>query len=190
MTDYCSLNDVRQYLGLSPGDDELIKRLITSASRSFDKATGYVFGQTADTSRTYYTEYDVEGRVLYFDTPFTAITSIVNGDATTVLSADYILQPRDIPYTQARIKPIGTTTTYWTNGTDYDGVVVTGTIGYPLNDDVRQAVAMWTAFMYGQKDNPLIDITAIEVGAVITSPNRPKYVNDVIMMYKDLRPSG
>lgn len=188
MTDYCSPANVLDYLDLSTGDSVAIARKITAASRAFDKATGRTFGASVDSSRTYYVERDVEDYTLYFDQPFSSITSITNGDGDTVTASNYILEPRDIPYFKARMKP--TSTQYWTNGTDYTGIVVTGVVGYPLTDDIRQAITVWAAFLYRQKDNPLIDITAIEAGAVIQTPNRPKYTQSIINLYMNRGASG
>lgn len=190
MTDYCTIEQVKRYLSISgSSDDALIGNLITAVSRAFDKATGYTFGATEDSTRHYLAyQGDIENNIVYLDKPFSSITSITNGDGVLIDSAEYRLLPRDIPYTTVTMKP--NSTTYFTDGDDYDGVAVVGRVGYPLTDDVRQACVIWTAFMYRQKDNPLIDLTAIEAGAVISTPNRPQYTRDVINNYRDRRPSG
>lgn len=191
MTDYCTVAEVKTYLGIAgAADDALIGTLITAVSRAFDTATGYTFGATVDTSLTHYCyDDDVYDQELLFLQPFTTVTSIVNGDGVTLsATADYLLKPRTTPYTTAVFRP--QSSAYWTDGADYDGIVVTGSVGYPLTEDIKQACILWAAFMFGQKDNPLIDITAIEVGAVISTPHRPKYTTSIINYYKDMRPSG
>lgn len=190
MTDYCTPDEVKLYLGVSgSADDALIGSLITAVSRAFDQATGYTFGATVDTTRYYWCYLgDIENNVIYLDQPFSSITSITNGDGVLIAATDYRLLPRDIPYTTATLKP--NSTIYFTDGDDYDGVAVVGVVGYPLTNDIRQACVLWAGFMHWQKDNPLIDLTAIEAGAVISTPNRPQYTRDVINNYRDRRPSG
>lgn len=189
MTDYTTVDKVKAYAGIKgKGDDALVKSLITAVSRAFDLATGYEFGVEVETSRTFFVYLgDVENGELILDKPFSTISSIVNGDGVTLATSDYLLEPRDAPYTTARMKP--PPSAYWTDGSDFDGIVVTGTVGYPLTAHISQQMVLWTSFMYGQKDNPLIDITAIESGAVITTPGRPKSVSTLIESYKNRCPS-
>jgi len=190
MTDYTTVDKVKEFQGIEgSADDALIEYLITAVSRAFDMATGYTFGAAADSDRVFYVwQNDTDGACLIFDQPYASITSIENGDGVTLATTDYLLKPKDVPYTSATITPLSSV--YWTDGDAYDGITVTGLVGYPLTDDIKQAVIQWVSFMYRQKDNPLVDITAIESGAVIATPNRPRYVTDVINLYKDIRPSG
>lgn len=191
MVDYCKTAQVKTYLGVkAPKDDSLLDDLVTRVSRAFDLATGYTFGAVDESAITHYRwngDVDSEGSLVFAE-PFTSITSIVNGDGITMAATNYLLRPQRVPHTVAKLTPVATAA--FTDGTDNTGIVVTGVVGYPLTDDIVQACVLWTAFMYRQKDNPLIALTAIQRAGIVETPGRPKYTTDTINSYRDMRPSG
>jgi hypothetical protein len=72
-----------------PGDDVFIESLLERASREFDGDTGHWFYAHQQVRR-----FDTpRGRCLEVDVPLLSVTSITNGDNTTLPSTEYILTP-------------------------------------------------------------------------------------------------
>jgi hypothetical protein len=73
----------------APGDDVFIEDLLERASREFDGDTGHWFYGFQQTRR-----FDApRRRCLELDAPLLSVTSITNGDNTTLPSTEYILSP-------------------------------------------------------------------------------------------------
>lgn len=115
-----------------PRDDVFIERLLERASREFDGDCGQWFYAHQD-ART----YDVpKGRCLELDAPLLTVTSITNGDDTTVESTEYLLYPLNGPNKyEIRLKQSSSTLWQYTSGGDTEGVItVRGTWGYVNRD--------------------------------------------------------
>lgn len=136
--EYTTVTDVRQsYLGVSSNaDDALLLDLIRSVSRDIDSAclrhfypviqTRY-FNPLEDTTMS---EILPTRRRLLMDDDLLAVTTLVNGDSTTIGSTSYILEtPNFTPYWA--IKLLLTSGYVWYYTVDAENAIsVTGVWGY------------------------------------------------------------
>lgn len=138
-------------------DDVMIETFLKAASRYIDAQTGrrfYPFVQTR--------YYDVpDDRTLTLDTDLLAVTSLVNGDGTTIPSTEYTLKPRnETPHQYIRLQD--DSTYYWASnsaGDMHDVIAVTGIWGY--HNKYNQA------WLLGSTLAEALD--AIETGTDVTS---------------------
>lgn len=216
---YCSVNLVRQYLGITATtDDDLIGTLIDSAVDAINTHTHRLtFAAISDTSRTFdayrdtqaggdyrnngFYEYGYGRRVqtftslragyarqtLYLDEDLYSITSITNGDGTTVTSSEYTTEPRNVaPYYAISLLPSASIA--WepnTNGDPENAITITGRWGYSETPPgaIVQACMRLAAFYYRQKDAQLQDVTAIEAGVVLAPVGIPADVVRILAPY-------
>jgi len=130
------LDEVALLTGYNPHviDDAVIDGFITDASRLVDAACAGRWFYSASETRKYDVPVPAPGatRQLLLDADLLTITTLTNGDATVIASADYILLPANAPSKYAiRIKPSATIA--WepdTNGNLEQVISVVGTWGY------------------------------------------------------------
>ena len=155
---YTTLADVKEYLSIpsaTTDDDDLITDLIARAQAAIDTHCRDTFEASADTDVTFDAVADVDGPELYFGRhTFASITSITNGDGTTVASTSYVTQPRnDTPYFAVRL--LSSKGISWTYEDDpEDAITVSGKRAYSTSApaDIVQACVRFVAWMYRQKD--------------------------------------
>lgn len=187
---YATTADIKAYLGISgTGDDVLLAELVQAASAAIDTYTNRMFAVTGDATRYIDAVGDhVRGATLYLDRDLCQITSVVNGDGTTVTTSQYTTIPRnDTPYRALRL--LGSAGLTWTYSTDWEGAIaITGRWGFSIQPpyDIQQAAMRLAAFYYRQKDAQLADVTAIEAGVVIQTPAMPADVLGLIKAYRRL----
>ena len=185
---YCSTGDVKAYLGIAEAtDDTLITALVTRAQAAVNRFCNRVFEATADSTRTFDASGPhIIGPTLYLDRDLCAITSITNGDGTTIASTKYVTLPRnDTPYYGIKLKT--NSGVLWTYVDDWEGAIsITGKWAYSLTApaDIVQATVRLAAFYYRQKDTPLQDVTAIEAGVVIRPLAWPDDVRGLLAGYR------
>jgi hypothetical protein len=159
MVDYAALEEVRAYAEFKTVDeanDTLIESLITQVSRLIDKLTGRTFAPSADA--TYYLPFcEVDGRDLYLGTldhPLLSVTTLKNGDGTTIASTEYLLLPRAHANTAPRFNTIRlkeVSDVDWEDNDDGDGYIeITGRWGWSLTvpEDVKMATIEAVAFVF------------------------------------------
>ncbi len=159
MVDYAALEEVRAYAVFKTQDeanDTLLEDLITQVSRLIDKLTGRTFAPDADT--TYYVPFcKVEGRDLFLgemDYPLLSVTTLKNGDGTTIASTEYLLLPRAHANTAPRFNTIRlkeTSDVDWEDDDDGDGFIeITGKWGWSLTvpEDVKLATIEAVAYVF------------------------------------------
>lgn len=187
---YATAAQVKAYLGITgTGDDDLIADLVQRATAAIETYTNREFEAARDTTRTLDAiGRHVEGYTLYLDRDLCQITTVTNGDGTTVSSSNYVTIPRnDTPYYGIQIKR--TAGVVWTYSTDWEGAIsITGRWGYSVEPpaDIVQACVRLAAFMYRQKDAPIMAATAIEAGVVVRPEAMPADVRAALMPYKRL----
>lgn len=153
---YCTLTQLKTYVGVTgSGDDTLLTDCILRAQTMIDSFTQRRFEAAADSSRTFDAVYDVRGRELWLDTDLCAITSITNGDSTSVTAGQIVSEPRNsTPYHALTLK--GSSGLAWTYETDpEDAITVTGRWAYSVTPpaDIEQACVRLAAWLYRQKDS-------------------------------------
>ena len=153
---YCTAEQAKSYLGITTTtDDVLIWSLIEAAQASSDLHTHRTFEASADTERTFDAVADVHGAVLDLDKDLCAITSITNGDGTTVTAAQYVTEPRNgTPYNAIKIR--SDADIVWTY-TDYheDAITIDGRWAYSTTapDDIGFICQRYVAWLYRQREN-------------------------------------
>ena len=129
LAEFLALPDMQS---AEPGDDVFIERLLERCSREFDGDTGQWF-YAHQATRT----YDVpKGRCLELDAPLLSVTTITNGDDTTVESTEYNLYPLNGPNKyEIRIKQNSSVLWKYNSGGETEGVItVNGQWGYVDRD--------------------------------------------------------
>lgn len=109
-------------------DDMFIERLLERCSRELDGDTGHWFYSHQQVRR-----FDTpKGRCLELDAPLLDVTTITNGDDTTVAATEYNLYPLNgANKVEIRLKQSSSTLWQYTSGGDTEGVIsVSGTWGY------------------------------------------------------------
>lgn len=111
-----------------PVDDVFIERLLERCSRELDGDTGHWFYadqqvRLFDTPR---------GRILELDQPLLEVTTITNGDGTTLAASEYNLYPLNGAHkTEIRLKQSSSALWQLASGGDTEGVIsVSGQWGY------------------------------------------------------------
>jgi len=154
---YTTLADVKSYLGIptaTTADDTLITALIGRAQAIIDRYCDRTFEASADTTRYFTVGVDTDGGTVYLDNDLAAITSVTNGDGTTVLATQYVTlgTPFDA------IKLLGSAGLFWTLTDDGDAenaIAIVGKWAYSTTApaDVVAACVRLSAYLYRQKDN-------------------------------------
>lgn len=176
---YCSVADVKNYLGVSEaGDDALLADLIADAQKAIDNYTGRTFEASSDTTRYFDVDVDVDGATLYFDDDLCAITTCkTNADASgggTSLTQDthYISQPRNITPWYG-FKMLSSSDYDWDYTDDSEmGIEITGRWAYSTGapNDIKHACRRLASYYYRQKDAQVFDTTAMPEAGVLIIP--------------------
>lgn len=188
MADYCTATQVKAAgrLNISGASyDTELAALVTAASRWIDQATWHLdnaFAASGNTAR-YYDASAINGRVLHLDAPLLSVSSLANGDASTIASGSYWLTPRNSSY----YWDIGLKSAYaWTFAID-GFVTVTGVWGFSTTvpDPIREATAMLAGWMFKRYQAALQDNAASpELGQIVYGEAIPKQVWALIRPYQ------
>lgn len=184
MSDYCTAEDVKTRLGISgSGDDVLIEKIVTAASRAIDKYCERVF---TSTSTTKYFDSD-GGAILMLDEDLLSDPepSIINDDET-LDSVDYILYPlnkdpkRWIEMDEDKGK-------VWVKGRKK--VAITGSWGYcevaDIPKDIWNAAVELSCRIFKMKDTAYGDATAnVELGQLVYQKAIPHNIRLVLDQYR------
>jgi uncharacterized phiE125 gp8 family phage protein len=193
---YCSVADVKNYLGISkPDDDALLADLIAEAQKAIDNYTGRTFEASSDTTRYFDVDVDVDGAILYFDGDLCAVTTCTtNADASgggTSLTKDthYIAQPRNITPWYG-FKMLSSSDYDWDYTDDAEmGIEIVGRWAYSSSapDDIKHACKRLAAYYYRQKDAQVFDTTAMpEAGILVIPQGIPADVKIILDRYERL----
>lgn len=187
---YCSLSALTEYLGHSSSDDDaLLTGIISRAEAIIDQYTHRTFEATADTTRYFDADCDVDGPLLYFDEDICSITTVTNGDGSTISGSYYVTEPRNrAPYWGIRLKSSsGLFWEYDSNDDHENAIGVTGKWAWSQTApaDVQHACLRLAAFLYFQKDSQVFDTTATPELGIITVPiGMPKDVKNLLEPYR------
>jgi hypothetical protein len=187
---YCSLADLKAYLKIDSSntdDDTLLQAFLDAAQGAIDLDRGRTFEAAADSTRRFDAVRDVGkddgdsyAQTLYLDQDLCQITSITNGDGTTVTSSQYVTEPRnDTPYWAIKLKlDSGIVWTY--SSTPENAIAITGRWAYSVTAGpaVVQVVKEWAKYMYKKKDAASdFDVLGnVESGAVILAKQMPWHI--------------
>ena len=187
---YIDVKSVRQYLDIEgAGDDPLIGDLIDAAQKTIDKYCRRSFEATADS--THYFDYSDEyidpddPSMLWLNHDLCAITTVTNGDSVVVASGERTTIPRNgTPYYGIRLLSDSGVT--WTYSDEWMGAIsIIGRWAYSESapDDIVQACRRLASFYYRQRDQQMMDVTAIEAGVVLAPVGIPADVRRILNPY-------
>jgi hypothetical protein len=159
---YCAVSDLKTYLGIPTAtttDDALLTALIASAQRAIDLHTHRTFEAAQDSTKYFDADEDVYGLRLDW-TPYgldlCAITSVVNGDGTTVASGQYVTEPRhQTPYYGIQLKVSSGLFWEYSAGDDPENAIaVTGKWAYSTTApaEIVHVCKEMAALFYKQRD--------------------------------------
>jgi hypothetical protein len=162
-------------------DDTLLTALIGRAQREIERMCKRTFEAATATYR--YFERDLisqqKQRVLWLKRDLLTVTSLVNGDGTTIPSGGYWLEPVDAPpFQYVRLKSAYS----WSFGTDGE-ITVTGTWGFSATapDDIKEATLELAVYLYQLRDSQVFDVTASPELGVMTIPKGfPTHVKSIL----------
>jgi hypothetical protein len=155
---YIGTADVRAFISpngsLPATQNGLIGTCINWAEGAIDAYTRRIFAGTTGTA--YYNRFtypQLAGQALFLDQDLLGLTSLTNGDTTTIPLGSVWLEPRNEgpPYRILRLK--SSYVYVWNTDTD---VIVAGTWGYSASPpaDIQGAAVRLAAFYYRMKDAP------------------------------------
>lgn len=186
---YCTLNEFKAYMNTTStdtADDGVIEDIIEGASRLIDSTTARTF--YARTETHYYNT--PSGYELWIDDDdLLTITTLTNGDGTTISSGDYKLMPLNkSPKYMIYLKP--SSNLIWALDSDSEAlgaITILGTWGYSATapDDIRQACLIISASEYRKRfgDGVGAAATVTAAGVVLTPQGMPKSALDLIRNY-------
>lgn len=189
---YCGVDELKEYLGIESATDEpMLLTLLAAAQRTIDSYCARTFEATADTVRTFDSQRDVDGYTLTVDSDLCAITSIVNGDGTTISNSHYVTEPRNAtPYYAIRLKAsAGKVWTSTVSGDSENAITVTGKWAYSTSapSDIAHVCKRLAAYIYRQKDNAGdLDRAVIAGNSTILPAQIPNDIRLMLTPYKRL----
>ena len=189
---YCGVEELKEYLGVTGAtDDAMLLTLLAAAQRTIDSYCARTFEATADTVRTFDSQRDVDGYTLTVDSDLCAITSIVNGDGTTISNSHYVTEPRnETPYYAIRLKTsAGKVWTSTVSGDSENAITITGKWAYSTSapSDIAHVCKRLAAYIYRQKDNAGdLDRAVIAGNSTILPAQIPSDIRLMLTPYKRL----
>ena len=189
---YCGVDELKEYLGVTGAtDDPMLLTLLAAAQRTIDSYCARTFEATADTVRTFDSQRDVDGYTLTVDSDLCAITSIVNGDGTTISNSHYVTEPRnETPYYAIRLKAsAGKVWTSTVSGDSENAITITGKWAYSTSapSDIAHVCKRLAAYIYRQKDNAGdLDRAVIAGNSTILPAQIPSDIRLMLTPYKRL----
>ena len=188
MTDYCAIADVQMPGRLDivgTNYDLTLSELVTACSRWVDrycKVPENGFAQATAAIR-YYGNGAVYANDLRLDAPLLSVTTLTNGNAAVLTSAQYRLLPRNADYF-SRIGLLSGSGWQWA----VDGeIAVTGLWGMATTPPapVKEATIMLAAWLFKRYLAGLQDATAnLDLGQLLYAKGMPEQVKTLLAGYR------
>jgi hypothetical protein len=173
-------------------DDAVIEDIIEAASRYIDGRTGRTFYSRTNEARKFNTP---EGRELWLDDDLQAITTLTNGDGSTIAASAYVLLPNNYSPKYA-IKLREGNTIVWeealADNSPEQAITVLGTWGFSSTapDDIKTACIMIADAFYrrrfGENVSGVAQVTA--AGVVISPIDVPASAAAILRPYMRIVP--
>lgn len=196
---YTDLSTVKQYMSITDtGSDALLASLIARAQAAIDAATHKMFEASVDTTKYFDAEFDTSESYTRLDwTPYgldlCQITSITNGDGTTIAANKYVTEPRnETPYHAIKLKTSSGLYFMYDNSNDNENAIaITGRWAHSITPpaDVVQACVELVAAMYNGRESVGYKRVSVDgVGSVEYSGNKlaTEILNDLAAKYPRL----
>jgi hypothetical protein len=198
---YITADDLKSYMKINGNADQTqLGYFADRAQHIIDEYTNRVFEAAADTTRYYTPIVDrayyglgyqgslIDSYTLDLRWDLCQLTSIVNGDGSSIPTNQVTLEPLNI--TPANFIHIKTSSGYyWTyTGSPEGSVRITGRFAYSITApaNIVQAALRIGAYLYRQRDmSPDNDRTIVSAdGVVMSAPRIPSDVVDLLRSYK------
>lgn len=179
---YLTLEEMKAYISAqitTAVDDYLLTEALQSAQKEIDGHCGRSF--ESSTGTRYYRETDIKdypgiaNELLILDDDLQSVSTLTNGDDTTITSTDYWLEPRNKSvYSRIHLKTGKT----WIFNTDGE-VAVAGTWGFTTAADsfIKEMTREVAAYLYQLRSAPVYDVVTSPAEGVITIPKgMPQHV--------------
>jgi hypothetical protein len=193
---YVTLQQFKTYRGItgtSTAGDAFLTDIIARAQQEVETYCDRVFAASTAAATHYFDairDVSDDRRTLYLDDDLCAITTIINGDGSTVATTHYVTEPRHgPPYRSIRLT--GLSDDNWTyTAAPEDAIQVIGRWGYATTApaDIQQATIRLAAYIYAQKDVSVFDVTVIPDAGVMQVPQgMPRDVRETLEHYRRVR---
>ena len=186
---YLTVANLKLYLGISDTtEDTLLAQLIDRSQSYIDTHTHRNFESAADTIRYFDAKADVHerGTLLMLDEDLLSVTTLTNGDGTTVDPSSYVLLPPNENPKYA-IKLTVASGLYWTYEDDHiNAISIEGRWGYSLTppNDIVHAIVRLSSYLYRQKDNAgEFDRTVLAGNSTLLPTQIPRDIEQLLMPY-------
>jgi hypothetical protein len=173
---YCTLAEAKNWARITSTDsvdDSVFEQIVEGASRYIDSEAQRVFYATTE---THVFDMPLTSRLM-FDEDCQSISTVTNGDGSTITSAQYVLLPaNETPKFALVLLP--STSVGWrsaANGNTLQCVSVAGSWGASCPADVKEACMMIVKAAYNRRfgENMTSTTTVTQAGLVITPEDVP-----------------
>jgi hypothetical protein len=189
---YTDAATLKNYLGIvETEDDALLAAMIARAQAVIDAYCRQTFEAAADSTRYFDPTLDSDGTTLWLDAPICSITSITNGDGTTVTAAKYIKWPRnESPWLRLVLKANSGVVWTWTT-TPENSISIVGKWAYSeiAPPDIEHVALRLASYLYRQKDNQGNDqdrSLAVAGGVILMPAVLPPDIKAMLRPYRRL----
>ena len=187
---YASLQDYKDYQRITTADvvdDAYIETALEAASRWIDRESGTRFYLATETRH-----YDTpKNNLIMLDAHFTAITSVTNGDGTSIAASNYVTLPANsLPLWGVELKSASGIQWLESSGSPQQAISITGSVGYsalPPKDIVIACLEIAKA-LYSRRfgENMSVKTIITPAGVVQVPEGVPDMAGMTIMNYRRL----
>ena len=177
-------------------DDTLIGTLITAVQKAIDNYTGRTFEGSA-ANRSFDAVLDTEGATLwvYESGDLASISSMTNGDGTSVTSGQYVTIPRNavangVPIRGLKLKAsAGVNWEFDTNDDPEDAITVNGVWAYSATApaDIVQAANLWAGHLYDERLATNGSLVIVPGTSININQGIPPSVKAILDLYRLVR---
>lgn len=153
----CSLADLKEYLSIptvETEDDELLQRLINASGEFIENETGRVFADPGSDAAMSLSLENIDHKgVLHFTSDLLSLTTVTNGDGTTIPDTEYELLPLNAT-TKRGLRIKNSSEYYWSFDYDDSRIILLGRWAYSavVPYTIQQAAVRLASYLYRQKD--------------------------------------
>lgn len=187
MSNYCTLEQVKELAGIETSDDDtLLAELITRASAMVDSYTRRQFAERTET-RYYTPNTDTTGQILYLDDDLLSITTLLNGDDAEISAEGYTLLPLNFT-PKNRVKLKSNYSWVWAVEDSEGALSVTGQWGYCFAAncpaDIVHVTTRLSVWLYRQKDAPFNRVGNSLTGEYEVPTALPADIKAILNLYR------
>lgn len=179
---YVTYAQVKAFKGDLDADKTLVESLIARAEGWLNRECRRTLVAESDTTRYADAAGDhLDGRYLEVSWlgDLCAVTTLVNGDGTTITSAQYTTYPKPVTFekpTIQRLKLLDSVNIFWTYTTDWENAIaITGRWALfssaSVPAEITNAVIRLALYLYKVKDTDAFETIVIPEAGIIQAPS-------------------